>query len=70
MIEDSKPAESAASASTVSAATTGQPSSSDGPEALQAEPLATECTIDDFMKVDLRVARIVTAEEVPDALNC
>ncbi len=67
MIEDSKPAESTASASTTSAATTGQPSSSDGPEALQAEPLAAECTIDDFTKVDLRVARIVTAEEVPDA---
>ena len=40
---------------------------SDGPEALTAEPLAAECTIDDFTKVDLRVARILTAEEVPDA---
>ncbi len=39
----------------------------DGPELLAAEPLAPECTIDDFTKVDLRVARIVTAEEVPDA---
>ena len=39
----------------------------DGPEALAAEPLAPECTIDDFTKVDLRVARILTAEEVPDA---
>ena len=39
----------------------------DGPEALQAEPLAAECTIDDFTKVDLRVARILTAEEVPEA---
>jgi methionyl-tRNA synthetase len=34
---------------------------------LEAEPLAVECTIDDFTKVDLRVARIVTAEEVPEA---
>ncbi|MBM4059245.1 MAG: class I tRNA ligase family protein, partial [Planctomycetes bacterium] len=34
---------------------------------LAAEPLAAECTIDDFTKVDLRVARIVTAEEVPEA---
>ncbi len=35
--------------------------------ALEAEPLAEECTFDDFMKVDLRVARVVAAEEVPDA---
>jgi methionyl-tRNA synthetase len=35
--------------------------------ALAAEPLAAECTIDDFAKVDLRVARIVAAEEVPEA---
>jgi len=34
---------------------------------LAAEPLAGECTIDDFAKVDLRVARIVSAEEVPEA---
>ncbi|MEQ8839278.1 MAG: methionine--tRNA ligase subunit beta, partial [Lacipirellulaceae bacterium] len=39
----------------------------DGGEALANEPLAEECTIDDFMKVDLRVARIVEAEEVPEA---
>mgnify|MGYP003350288648 CR=1 FL=1 len=32
---------------------------------LAAEPLAQECTIDDFTKIDLRVARIVAAEEVP-----
>jgi len=31
------------------------------------EPLADECTIDDFVKVDLRVARIVSAEHVPEA---
>ena len=36
-------------------------------EALAAEPLAAECTIDDFAKVDLRVARIISAEEVPEA---
>ncbi|MFM1902544.1 MAG: Methionine--tRNA ligase [Planctomycetota bacterium] len=34
---------------------------------LEAEPLAPECSIDDFTKVDLRVARIVAAEEVPEA---
>jgi methionyl-tRNA synthetase len=47
--------------------TGGSAQSADGPESLQAEPLAAECTIDDFIKVDLRVARILTAEEVPDA---
>ncbi len=31
------------------------------------EPLADECTIDDFVKVDLRVARVIAAEHVPDA---
>jgi methionyl-tRNA synthetase len=39
----------------------------DGPEALAAEPMSEECTIDDFVKVDLRVARIVTASDVPEA---
>ena len=40
----------------------------DGPEALAAEPLVAEhCTIDDFMKVDLRVARVVAANEVVGA---
>jgi methionyl-tRNA synthetase len=39
----------------------------DGPEPLQAEPLSEQITIDDFQKVDLRVARIVAAEEVPKA---
>lgn len=34
---------------------------------LAAEPLAPECTIDDFTKVDLRVARVIAAEEVPEA---
>ena len=39
----------------------------DSDEALKAEPLADECTIDDFMKVDLRVARVVNAEHVEGA---
>jgi len=34
---------------------------------LEAEPMAEECTYDDFLKVDLRVARIVSAEHVPEA---
>ncbi|MEM6328888.1 MAG: methionine--tRNA ligase [Planctomycetota bacterium] len=36
-------------------------------DALAAEPLADECTFDDFTKVDLRVARVVECEQVPEA---
>ncbi|MBL8722937.1 MAG: methionine--tRNA ligase [Planctomycetes bacterium] len=39
----------------------------DGPEALAKEPLAGQITLDDFQKVDLRVARVVAAETVPEA---
>ena len=44
-----------------------QTTPTDPAEPLAAEPLAAECTIDDFAKIDLRVARIVNAEEVPEA---
>jgi methionyl-tRNA synthetase len=54
--------------------TKGGPTMTDTPQGsadpaapLEAEPLAAQCTIDDFTKVDLRVARIVAAEEVPEA---
>ncbi|MCC7083628.1 MAG: methionine--tRNA ligase [Pirellulales bacterium] len=69
MIEDSKeaaPAASTAAAPDARPQTPGTPAG-DGPESLQAEPLAAECSIDDFAKVDLRVARVVSAEEVPEA---
>ena len=36
-------------------------------EELVAEPLASECSFEDFVKVDLRVARIVSAEPVEKA---
>lgn len=39
----------------------------DSGEWLEKEPMTEECTIDDFFKVDLRVARIVRCEQVPDA---
>jgi methionyl-tRNA synthetase len=42
------------------------PKEDDG-AALEAEPLAAECTIDDFAKIDLRVARVLSAEAVPEA---
>jgi len=42
--------------------------SQDGDEPLKAEPLVENLiTIDDFAKIDLRVARIVSAEDVPQA---
>jgi methionyl-tRNA synthetase len=45
----------------------GDAMSDDPAGPLEAEPLAAECTIDDFTKIDLRVARILVAEEVPEA---
>ena len=40
----------------------------DGPEPVAAEPLVVEhCTIDEFVKIDLRVARVVAANEVVGA---
>jgi methionyl-tRNA synthetase len=62
MVEASK--ESAAEQTTTSQAAALVEDSGD---ALVAEPLAAECSIDDFGKVDLRVARVVTAEAVPEA---
>jgi methionyl-tRNA synthetase len=41
------------------------PQDSDAP--LRAEPLAEQISFDEFAKVDLRVARIVAAEDVPGA---
>jgi len=58
MIEDSKPAPGSAG---------GQNTYSDSGDALAAEPLAPECTIDQFAAIDLRVARVIAAEDVPDA---
>ena len=39
----------------------------DSESPLKEEPLAEEISFDDFMKPDLRVARIVEAKEVPEA---
>ena len=47
--------------------TTSDNVSSDSGDALAAEPLAEEITIDDFAKVDLRVARVIAAESIPEA---
>jgi methionyl-tRNA synthetase len=39
----------------------------DDGSAMVAEPVAAQISIDDFGKIDLRVARIVSAEQVPEA---
>lgn len=44
-----------------------QPTFNDSDQPLKDEPLAEEITIDDFAKVDLRVARVINAEHVPEA---
>jgi methionyl-tRNA synthetase len=65
MIEDSK--ESQPPASSTPSASPATPAS-DGPEPLLKEPLTGEhCTIDDFMKIDMRVARVVEAGHVEGA---
>ncbi|MEN1678234.1 MAG: methionine--tRNA ligase [Planctomycetota bacterium] len=71
VIEESKESseatasEPAASAAGAAAETTDR--WNDPGDQLEAEPLADECTFDDFVKVDLRVARVVEAEQVPEA---
>ena len=43
------------------------PTYDDSDQPLLAEPLAETISIDDFAKVDLRVARVLAAEDVPEA---
>ena len=65
MVEESKQEAAEAEASTAVSELASK--YNDSAEPLEAEPLAEECTIDDFMKVDLRVARILKAEHVEGA---
>ena len=64
----------AAKASAVAASLTGPAAvtasvelPADDGAALESEPLASECSIDDFAKVDLRVARVLSAEAIKEA---
>jgi methionyl-tRNA synthetase len=73
MIEESK-SQTAAEQDTTSAATTAPETTfhpadtwKDAGDAVANEPLAAECTIDDFVKVDLRVARVIEANHVQGA---
>jgi methionyl-tRNA synthetase len=71
MIEESKEGSAVPASPPASEASPAVSSSpnvvQDGPEPLAAEPLAATCTIDDFVKVDLRIARVIAAEDVPTA---
>ena len=64
MIEESKVEGEAASAV---GENVSEDSYNDAADALIAEPLAEECSFDEFLKVDLRVARVVEAEDVAEA---
>jgi methionyl-tRNA synthetase len=68
MIEDSKIGESSAPSASAGGPEPQTPAApADDGAALAAEPLAPECTIDDFQKVDLRVARVLAVEHIPEA---
>ncbi len=56
-----------ATTDTAPSSTGGQTTWNDSGDALIAEPLAETCSIDDFAKIDLRVARVLNAEHVPEA---
>ncbi len=61
------PAETAGAVTESGASVSSSPRWDDDEAALRAEPIAPQCTMEDFQKVDLRVARIVAAEDVPKA---
>ncbi|MGB9687801.1 methionine--tRNA ligase [Thermogutta sp.] len=66
VIEESREEEESAKAS--AATTASRPTGLDSDEPLRQEPLLENTiTIDDFTKIDLRVARVLAAEEVPGA---
>jgi len=67
MIAASRPAEQPKEEAKAAPEAAAAPVFDDDGAALAAEPLAPECSIDDFTKVDMRVARIVAAESVPEA---
>ena len=61
MIDESK------SQAELDAASEVAPLFNDSDQPLKDEPIAEEITIEDFAKVDLRVARVIRAEHVPEA---
>jgi methionyl-tRNA synthetase len=68
VIEESRESEDAGQAAQKTGSKSRPQETVDGNEPLEKEPLvATTVTIADFAKIDLRVARVVAAEEVPGA---
>lgn len=68
MIEESKENEAEAAGEEVNEQANETAAKFNDPaQTLADEPMTDECTIDDFVKVDLRVARILSAEDVTDA---
>ena len=65
MTEETKQEQEAAEAEAATSALASK--FNDSPQPLIDEPMAEECTIEDFVKVDLRVARVLKAEHVEDA---
>ena len=45
----------------------GAASAAEPPEEPTAEPFKPECTIDDFAKIDLRIAKVIKAEAIEGA---
>ena len=67
MIEDLFDAPAPQAAAPAAAAATEAPAALDAPAAGDIEELAPEISIDDFSKIDLRIARIVNCEHVEGA---
>jgi len=68
MIEESKDTQADGSAVESSRPTTKSSSWADDASALEKEPLTeAQCSFDDFMKVDMRVARVIEANHVEGA---
>ena len=65
MTEETQAEQEAASAAAATSALASK--YNDSAQPMIDEPLAEECTIDDFVKVDFRVARVLKAEHVEDA---
>lgn len=67
MIDDSKEEAAAEAPAENNQAEETAAKFNDSAQPMVDEPMAEECTIDDFVKVDLRVARVLSAEQVPEA---
>ncbi|WDI44889.1 methionine--tRNA ligase [Bremerella sp. P1] len=67
MIDDSKEEAAAEAPAENNQAEETSAKFNDSAQPMVDEPMAEECTIDDFVKVDLRVARVLSAEQVPEA---